>query len=308
MDDLFPEKPTKIKFFGCGEKINKNFEQMTPDKYKNIEVINTFSNKQVYDAVNNSVLENNSSSIKRIYSPIEKTVSIADISSQVKEIRGSIEDAELVVFVFDFEDRASIEQVNLLTRMCRERNILVVGAALVPDYRVTSEKQVCAFSKIDKFKSKFNTLITLECEKLKNDLEENSYILENDFLDQSMQYFLEGLWDLFDTLANSNTKEDLGQFFKRNKTAALTVVEAEGENKFEDVVKMLLKNEYYGINKIKTQKLVSTIVIDNKSTLDEVKKALEQIAFETQDIDIVFTVMQEEEREDFVKFIALSIN
>jgi cell division GTPase FtsZ len=308
MDDLFPEEPIKVKFFGCGDIVNKNFQKMIPDKYRNIEVINTFSNKQIYDEVNNSDLENKSSTVKRIYFPIEKTVSIADLSCGMKEIRESIEDAELAVFVFDFQDRASIEQVNLLTKMCRERNILVVGAALVPDYRVIPEKQVSIFSRIDKFKSKFNTLITLECEKLKNDLEKDNYILENDFLEQSMLYLLEGLWDLFDTIANSNTKEELGQFFKRNKTASLAVVEAEGENKFEDVVRLLLKNKYYGINKMKTQKLISTIVIDNMSTLDEVKKALEQLALETQDIDIVFTVMQEEEREDFVKFIALSIN
>lgn len=307
MDDIFSERSMKVKFFGCGSSINKIFEHMIPQEYNNISIVNTFSDKEEFEIYKSQPSEN-SKHIRRIYSPVGKTISITDLSSGTREIKEAFEDTEVAVFVFNIEEKTSLEQVNLLTRLCKGRDILILGAVLIPDYRIAREAQVEILSKIDKYRSKFSTLVIVEGEKLKNDLESESYILDDDFIDQYVEYSLEGLWELFDTLAGSNSREDISPFIKGNKTATLSIVEAEGKEKFEAIAKLLLRNKYYGINKLKTQKLVSTIVIDNKTTLEEVKPALETLAREVPQMDIIFTVMQEEGREDFVKFIALAIN
>jgi cell division GTPase FtsZ len=307
MDDVFSERSMKVKFFGCGSSINKIFEHMIPQEYNNISIINTFSDKEECEIYKSQPSEYNKY-IKRIYSPIGKTISISDLSSGAREIKEAFENTDVAVLVFDIEERTSIEQVNFLMKLCKSKDILIIGAVLVPDYRLDRKVQAEILAKIDKYRSKFSTLVIIESEKLKNNLESESYSLDDDFIDQYVEYSLEGLWELFDTLADSNTKEDIYPFIKGNKTASLSIVEAEGKDKFEDIVKLLLRNKYYGINKLKTQKLVSTIVIDNETTVDDVKPALETLAREVPQMDIIFTVMQEEGKEDFVKFIALAIN
>lgn len=286
------EKTKGFKVFACGEIASKVSETkaIITDEFENYAKINNYKFLGYF--------------LKNLIEPVDQVENLVECinlygkhkKSNEERLTKALEGLDTAIILANLRDENSIRNIETISKIAKDRGILVLAMVLIP-YCADESEQLKYDTQMQSLSSKVDTIIPLLAERMAAN-SKVPLVSEDgiDFCESYMGFCLDQLVQFFEKGPVSLDKKDFNDIFKDSGLGFIAIGAGKGENKLEDA----LKWGAYNNRKItKCKKLLMSITSNEDMNLAYINNILERIQSAAgQDADIVFTAFKDNKLQD----------
>lgn len=279
-----------IKVFACGEIPNSVIEEQA-------SVTKQFEN--YLKVINNSLFKYYIKGSLNKIDCLVKNISFYENyeKSNLKELEKTLDNLDLVIILGDLKDKHSVNNIELISKVAREKGILVIAMVLIP-YYTDRNKQLKYEIKVECLSNRVDSFIRLEAEEIA--LSSNRSLVTKDGIKLSASYMLSCLEHVMEFFTIEGAlkieKKDFNEILKNSGLGCISIGHGTGEDKFEKALKRVLANNR---KIIKCNKFLIGISGDKDMELSCIENILDRIQdIVGDDANIIFQVIIDEKLND----------